>query len=42
MGSIASCLDLTVLWQEKEKVEAFLRRIVELRTDNDFVFLMAV
>lgn len=42
MGSIASWLDLTVLWQEKEKVDAFLRKILELRTENHFVFFIAV
>jgi len=42
MGSIASWLDLTVLWQEKEKVDAFLRRVLELCAENHFVFLMAV
>lgn len=41
MGSIASWLDLTVLWQEELKVDAFSRRILELRTENHFVFLMA-
>lgn len=42
MGSVASWLDLTVLWQEKEKVAAFFRRILQLHTENHFVFLIAV